>query len=150
MATSGNRPIDRDVLVETGSVIGVCTVTLTTSLVGLVGLLSGEASGVLTRLPLYVLVSSVAFIVALVVMDHSRYHGRTVLIRALVTGGVGFVVFGLGAEGIIYALTHPEQVVVSHLFVYLLSAAMIVSGLGYWGVRNWRELGDMVGGYSRL
>jgi hypothetical protein len=145
MATSENRLIDREVLIETGSIIGVCTVTLTMAFVGLVGLVSGEASGALTRLPVYVLVSSIAFIVALLVMDHSRYYGQEVLVRALTTGFVGFIVAGLGMEGLIYALSHPERVVVSHLFVYLLSAAIIVSGLGCWCVRNWHEVNDMVG-----
>lgn len=149
MATSGNRRINRDVLVETGSVIGICTVTLTAVFVGLVGLLSGEATGMLTRLPLYVLVSSLVFLGALIAMDHSRYHGQTVLIRALVVGVAGFLIVSLGAEGTVYALTHPEQVVISHLFVYLVSAAVIASGFGYWSVRNWRDVNEMVG-YSRL
>jgi hypothetical protein len=149
MATSGKRRIDRDILVETGSVIGVCTVTLTAVFVGLVGLLSGEATGMVTRLPLYVLVSSLVFLAALIVMDHSQYHGQTILIRALVGGIAGFLVVTLGTEGIVYALTHPERVVVSHLFVYLLSAAIIASGIGYWSVLNWRDVNKMIN-YSRL
>jgi hypothetical protein len=55
----------------------------------------------------------------------------------------------LGVEGVLYAWTHPGRVVASHLFVYLLSAAIIASGLGYWGVRNWHDVHDVVG-YSRL
>jgi hypothetical protein len=129
-------------LLQTGSLIAACTVVLTAAFLGVVGLVSGRAVGIVTRLPLYVFAGAVAFVAVLLVTSHARHHGQTVLARAAVAGLSGFVLFGLGAEGLLYAVTSPETVVVSHVFIYLVSAAIIASGLGYWGVRNWHDVTD--------
>jgi len=131
--------LDREVLVQTGALIAACTAALTAAFVGVVALLAGQ-SGLLTRLPLYVLVGAVTFVGVLLAADHRRNSGQTVLVRAVVVAAAGFVLFGLGAEGVLYAATRPGEVVASHLFAYLVSAAIIASGLGYWGARNWREV----------
>lgn len=113
---------------------------LTASFVGVVGLVSGSASGVVGRLPLYVLVSSVAFVAALLVADQRYRRGPAVLGRAVAAGLGTFAVASLGSEGVLYAVTNPEAVVTTHLFVYLLSAAIIASGLGYWALRHREDL----------
>lgn len=135
---SARRFVDREAFARTGPVIVVCTLALTATFVGVVGLVSGKAGGVVARFPLYVLAGAVVFVGALLVLEQSRHDGRTVLAGAALVGAVGFVLASLGTEGIVYALTYPDDVVASHLFVYLLSAAIIASGLGYWSVRNWR------------
>ncbi|MFC7197108.1 hypothetical protein ACFQL4_24765 [Halosimplex aquaticum] len=86
------------------------------------------------------LAGSVGFVAALLAAEHSEYYGREALVTATCVGIVGFVMIGLGTEGVVYGLTNPDAVVASHLSAYLLSAAMIASGLGYWTVRNWRDV----------
>jgi hypothetical protein len=136
-------------LARTGSLIGLCTVALTAAFVGVLALVSDETAGVVGRLPLYVLASAVVFVATLLRADETGTDGVTALMRAAVAGVGGFVLLALGVEGIIHAVTNPDAVVASHLFVYLLSAAIIASGLGYWSVRNWRDVSAVVstGGY---
>lgn len=147
MATTSGSHLDRRSLERAGPLvagIATCTALLTAAFVGVVGLASGSSGGVVARLPLYVLASSVAFVGTLLVVDHVRTDGLTVLGRAVAAGVVTFVLVALGAEGVVYALTSPESVVASHLFAYLFSAAIIASGLGYWGLHNWREVRGLV------
>lgn len=148
MATSTGDRDRRQILVETGpllGVVGACTAVLTATFVGIVGVASGNATAIVSRLPLYVLAGAVVFVTVLLVFEHSRLDGRAVLGRAVGTSLSGFVLVSLGTEGVIYAVTNPELVVASHLFAYLLAAAIIASGLGYWVVRNWRELSRLLG-----
>lgn len=140
MALSRNRLQNTDVLARTGSLIALCTVALTAAFVGVLAIVSGETAGAVGRLPLYVLASAVVFVATLLAADETGTEGLTALVRAAVAGVGGFVLLALGVEGIIYAVTNPDAVVASHLFVYLLSAAIIASGLGYWSVRNWRDV----------
>lgn len=144
MALSRNRLRNTNVLARTGSLIGLCTVTLTAAFVGVLAIVSGETAGAVGRLPLYVLASAVVFVATLLAADETGTEGVTALVRAAVAGVSGFVLLALGVEGIIYAVTNPDAVVASHLFVYLLSAAIIASGLGYWSVRNWRDVSAVV------
>jgi hypothetical protein len=139
-----NDSVRREVLVRAGPLIAACTLALTAAFIGVVALLSGAAAGVVARLPLYVLAGAVGFVGALLAVEHSRRTGQSALATAAVTGVVGFVLIGFGTEGIVYALTRPDAVVASHLFVYLLSAALIASGLGYWSVRNWSDLSRLL------
>lgn len=136
--------MERDVLVRAGPLICATTLALTAAFLGIVGIVSGAAAGIVGRLPLYVLAGSVGFVAALLAAEHSQYYGREALVSATAVGVVGFVMIGLGTEGVVYGLTHPDAVVASHLSVYLLSAAMIASGVGYWSVRNWRDVTRMM------
>ena len=42
-------------------------------------------------------------------------------------------------EGVLFAFRNPELVFVSQLVYYFIAAALIGTGIGYWGVRHWRE-----------
>lgn len=66
----------------------------------------------------------------------------TAVLTAAFVGAVVFV--GLGSEGVRYALVRPDTVLSSSLLVYLVAAALVASGLGYWSVRNWRLLGRRI------
>jgi len=140
MATSSGGYIDQDIVGEAGPLVagvGVWTALLTASLLGVVGLVSGTVVGLFARLPLYVLGGSVSFVVVLFVLNRGTRDVRATLARA-VGAALATVVLGLlGAEGVVYALTDPGSAVLSHLFVYLLSTALVVAGLGCWSVRNW-------------
>lgn len=147
MATSAGGHLNSTALEESGPLvagIGVYTVALTTAFVGMVALASGNATGFLGRLPVYVLASSVAFVGVLIAVDGPRQAGSTALVLGAVAGAGEFLLVTLATEGMVYAMTDPGAVVASHLFVYLLSAAVIASGLSYWGVQHWRDLGGVV------
>jgi len=145
MATSSKRLFDRGLLVETGPLLGVWTALLTATFLGVVALVSGAATGLVARFPLYVLGGAVIFVAVLLVLDHSRHRAKTVLFRAVAGTAGGFVLSALAAEGVVYTLTSPGSVVASHLFVYLLSAALVASGLWYWTVRNWNDVNSLMG-----
>jgi hypothetical protein len=141
---SATRIVDGETFARVGALMAVCTVALTATFVGVVGLASGENTAVVSRLPLYVLAGAVTFVVSVLVLEESRHDGRAVLVVAAGVAATGFVLAALGTEGVVYAANSPDRVVASHLFVYLLSAALVASGVGYWSVRNWRSLGAAV------
>ena len=146
MATSSGGYLDPDALGRAGPLVagvGVWTALLTASLLGVVGLVSGTVVGLFARLPLYVLGGSVSFVVVLFVLNRGTRDVRATLARA-VGAALATVVLGLlGAEGVVYALADPGSAVLSHLFVYLLSAAIIASGMGYWVACNRREVRNL-------
>lgn len=148
MATSSGGFVDRAAVGQSWplvAAIGVCTVALTTAFVGIMAVASGNATGILGRLPVYVLVSSIAFVGVLLTVDGRYQAGTAGLVQAAAAGVGEFVLLLLATEGVLHAVRNPEAVVASHLFVYLLSAAVIASGLGYWAVRNWQEVRGVVG-----
>jgi hypothetical protein len=142
MATSLQRTVDRAMLARTGALVGVCTAVLTAAFVGVVALASGRATGVGSRLQFYILAGAVVFVGSLLVLEESKYEGTTVILGAVGSGIAGLVIVGLGSEGVRYALARPDTVLSSSLLVYLVAAALVASGLGYWSVRNWRLLGQ--------
>jgi hypothetical protein len=144
MATSLQRTVDRAMLARTGGLVGVCTAVLTADFVGVVALTSGNADGAGSRLQFYILAGALAFVASLLVLEESRHDGRTVIQGALLAGVIGCVVVGLANEGVLYAMADPGTVLSSSLLVYLVAAALIASGLGYWSVRNWRLLGRRI------
>jgi len=145
MATR-TRTVDREMVLRTGGLVGSCTVALTAAFVGVVALLNGNAAGALSRLQFYVLAGAVVFVAGLVVFEESRHRGERGLAAAVGVGVTGFLQVGLGTEGILYVLANPETVASSDLFVYLVAAALIASGLGYWSVRNWQTVGQAMHG----
>lgn len=127
---------------RTGALVGVCTAALTAAFVGIAAIVTGNAAGVVERLQFYILAGAVTFVGGLLVLEESRHRGQTVLTGATAAGVVGFLLLGLGSEGVRYALAQPEIVLSSSLFVYLVAAALIASGVGYWSVRNWQLVGQ--------
>ena len=119
------------------------TVLLTAAFVGLAALWSRElAPGITARLPFYVLVFAVAFILALWRLDDRHQDGLTVLIAV---SGIAFataLLFGFAAEGAVYAAYNPMEVVERQLIVLFAAAAINCTGLGLWGVRHWREFAN--------
>jgi hypothetical protein len=129
-----------DYLGRMGALVVVCTAVLTASFLGLVALGSGVATDVMARVPGYVLVLAATFVAGVVLLEESRADGTTVLVRATAISLVAFVVVSLSVEGTIYALANPDDAFGSQLLFYLLAAGLIGTGLGYWGLRHWREL----------
>lgn len=121
-----------------------CTAALTFAFVGVVSLATGDAGNVGGRIPFYVLGTALAFVGAILVVDGPRRDGRTVLAVAGAVAGATFILLSLGAEGLRYAVVHPENVLVSSSGLYLVAAGLIGTGVGYWALSHWRELARTV------
>jgi len=141
MATSLERSVDRAILARTGALVVCCAAVLTTAFVGAVSLAGGHAVGAESRLQFYVLAGAVAFVGSLLVLEESRHDAQRVIGGSVVAGVAGLLLVGLASEGVLYTLAEPRTVLSSSLFVYLTAAALLVSGLGYWSIRNWKLLG---------
>ena len=135
---------DPSVYTRLGMLVVGCTMALTLSFVGLVALATGTAGDVGARVPFYVLGTSAAFVAAILAVDGPRRDGRAVLVAAGAVAGATFVVLSLGTEGLLYSARHPEAVLVSRSGLYLVAAGLVGTGVGYWGLRHWREMAATV------
>lgn len=133
------RQVNERVLRVGGVVVG-STLALTMSFFGLVALVTGGAEGALGRLPIYVFALAASFVGALVALEDLNVDAETVLGAAAGVSFTNFLVVGLASEGTIYALRYPQQVVSSQLFVYVLSAGMMATGLGFWLANHYGEI----------
>lgn len=132
--------VSRARLGRLAAMVGLSTVALTASFVGLVALVTGNVTGTTSRLPFYLLATAAVFVAGVVLFEESRHEGRRALVAAVVAAVATLFVVGLGGEGVVYALENPESAIRSQLFTYLLSAALIGTGVGYWSWRNWESL----------
>lgn len=139
MAASTERAVDFDGLAQRTPIIGGAIVGFALMVVGAASLGTGSAPGFEVRLPTYVLAGAVGFVGALLTMRYAPQDCRTVLRRATAAGVIGFGLVTLGTEGIIYAFV----VLVPDLSLYLLSGAVIASGLAYWSYRSWHTVDDL-------
>jgi len=120
-------------------VIAASTVVLTASFIGVVAVLDGETAGIGSRAPFYVLGMAIAFVIALFNLDDTRADGREVFLATLGIALFAFVIISLGGEGLLYLLEKPENFFASHVIVYFLAAGLLCTGIGYWGLRHWKE-----------
>src|SRR6056297_860948 len=116
------------------------TILLTLAFVGIAVVVEGlVVTNLVTRLPVYVLVFALAFIVSLLKLDNRNRDGMQILIA---TAGIGFaagLLFGLASEGAFYLAYNPGGLLRRGLIVVFLAAGIICTGLGIWGIRHWRE-----------
>ncbi len=116
-----------------------CTILLTASFVGFLALISGRVDGSESRIAWYIAISAILFVSTIVLLEFHGADGRTILVSATVTGVLSFALIYFSIEGVIFALIHPEDVFVSQLILYFFAAALVATGIGYWGLRHWRE-----------
>ena len=132
-------------LTRLGGVILGSTLVLTTTFIGIIGLLSGGSPDAGTRLPVYVLAMALGFVGVVVVSEQqygARADGRSVIASASIMALLVFLVVTLSGEGVIFAIQNPEEVVLTELFLYVVAAGLIGTGLGYWGLNHWREFAE--------
>jgi hypothetical protein len=141
MATARARQYDTESLARAGALVAVCTLVLTASFVGLVALLSAAAPGVGTRLPLYVLGTAGAFVTAIVFLEARHLDGERIITTAGLLAVGTFVFATLSGEGLMYVVRNPGELVASQMAFYFLAAGMIATGVGYWAINHWDELG---------
>ncbi|MBP1987073.1 hypothetical protein [Halolamina salifodinae] len=132
--------VDGPRLGRLGVLVGASTLSLTASFVGVVALASGEARGTTARIPVYVTATAVVFVAGVVLFEESRHRGRSALIGSTLVAAATLFVAGFGGEGVVYALSNPAAVFEVQLLGYLVSAALLGTGVGYWTWRNWELL----------
>lgn len=133
----------RERVLRLGGVVVGSTLALTMSFFGLIALLTGDAGGAMSRLPLYVFALATTFVGTLVALEDLHADAETILKAAAAAAAGNFLVVALASEGTVYALRFPGQVVSSQLFVYVLSAGMIATGLGFWVANHYDDV-DLV------
>lgn len=129
----------REYIARTSAIVAAFTVILTVNFVGIMSIITGDASGTTGRFPVYVFLTAIVFVAVILIMEAAEADGHLVIRAAIVSGLLGFVLIVFGGEGLIFAFEHPDQVFDTRLILYFLSAAVIATGLGYWGLRHWRE-----------
>ena len=127
-----------------GLPIVVCTAVLTLGFFGVLALATEQAPELALRVPVYVFGAAVMFVGAIVALDRMRRDGLTILAAAAGLAIAAFAVLLLGGEGALYVARHPDRVIESRRFLYLLAAGLFTTGLGYWGVRHLRSLRSAV------
>lgn len=129
---------DRPVLAREGSLVAGSSLALTLAFLGLVAFATGEAVGFGDRVPFYVLGAAVTFAGTLIVLDRRSRDGRNLLGISIGLAVVTLCLVTLGVEGLAYAVNRPDRVLGSNQPLYLLSAALFSTGLGYWAFSHWR------------
>lgn len=119
--------------------LGGALIIVATLAVGVMSFVDGATAGFGVRFPVYVFSGAVVFVAALLTMRYSPQEQTTVLRRAVVAGCLGFVCIGLATEAVVYGLI----VVAPTLSLYLASAVLILCGIVYWSLRNWRAVDDL-------
>jgi len=131
---------DRPVLARVGPLVAGSTVALTLAFFGVLALSGGGAGGLGNRVPFYVLAAAVTFAAALFLLDRRNRDGRGLLAVSVVVAVAAFVLVTLGLEGVAYAVSAPAETLATNTLLYLVSTALVTTGLGYWVGNHWREL----------
>jgi hypothetical protein len=125
--------------VRAGLVVAASTVVLTASFMGLLALVRGTITDPGSRLPLYVLLAAVVFVVVLFTLEDPVEPGIPVLTTTVGIALAAFTLISLGGEGLVYVVSQPGSLLASQLVFYFVAAALICTAVGYWGVHHWRE-----------
>lgn len=128
---------------RTAGLAAASTLVLTASFVGVLSIVEGEFSGLGGRVPWYLVVTSLFFLGTIFVLEeHGASDGREIIAISAIVGLLSFVVTTLAVEGVVFAFNHPEDVFVSQTVLYFLAAGLFGTGIGYWGIKHWREFTD--------
>lgn len=120
-------------------IMGSSTLILTFSFIGFLAFISGELAGVSDRVAWYITIAALVFAAIILLLERKESSGRTIIVSALVSSVVSFVVLSLAIEGLLFAVNHPEAVITSKLVLYMFAAGLFGTGITYWGINHWRE-----------
>lgn len=120
-------------------IIAISTVFLTASFIGIVSFLSGDINNVSTRLPWYLVIGGISFVGSIILLEAQGSDGRTIIVTSFTIMVLMFVLTVLAFEGVLFTMDQPELVFNSQLILYFFSAALVGVGIGYWGLKHWRE-----------
>jgi drug/metabolite transporter (DMT)-like permease len=120
-------------------IMGSSTLILTFSFIGILALVSDEIVGFTDRVAWYIIAAALVFATIILLLERQESSGRTIIVSALVSSVVSFVVLSLAIEGLLFAVNHPEAVITSKLVLYMFAAGLFGTGITYWGINHWRE-----------
>lgn len=135
--TPGSR--DDNFVLRIVVLIAVSTVFLTASFIGVVSFLSGDITDISTRLPWYLVIGGLSFVGSIILLEAQGSDGRTIIVTALTIMIVMLILTVLAFEGVLFTLEKPGLVFNTQLILYFFSAALVGVGIGYWGLKHWRE-----------
>jgi FtsH-binding integral membrane protein len=127
------------VILRIGGVIASCTLLLTASFIGLIAAFSGDIQGFDSRVPWYIVVAAIMFVAVIVLLELNDADGKTIIVSAAFSGVISFILVFFSIEGLIFAFENPSRIFLSRLIMYFFAAALVATGVGYWGLRHWRE-----------
>lgn len=120
-------------------IIAGCTIVLTFSFIGVLALANGDLTATSRRLPWYLVVGALTFVATIILLEGHGATGREIIVTASITSIWSFLLVALAIEGLRYTVRNPEEVFVSQLVLYFLAAALLGTGIAYWGLHHWRE-----------
>lgn len=123
-------------------VIAIATIFLTASFIGVLGLLNGDITGIPDRVPWYLSVTALGFVITIVLLEEQGASGASIITTAIIISVVVFIITMLGVEGMLYAVEQPSSVPWTEVIPYFFAAALIGTGFGFWAIRHWREFID--------
>lgn len=130
--------MDRKLAASAVLLVAASTLLTASAMMGGLALLTGSAAGIGSRIPYYVLGGAAVFTALVVWLELRIDDGLTIISVSLAVGVVAFLLLGLGVEGLFFGYRNPDRML-SNVFVYLLAAGLISTGLTFWAVRHWRE-----------
>lgn len=122
-----------------GSIIAVFTLVLTASFVGILAVLSGQMQAYEGRIPWYLVGAALTFVSVIILLEVNKAPGQTIIVTAVVVGAITFLGLFLSVEGFAFAIHNPEIIILEQLGLYFFAAALVATGIGYWGLKHWRE-----------
>lgn len=114
------------------------TLVLASAMLGGLALLTATAPAIESRVPFYLLGGAGVFTALIIWLERQIDDGLTIITVSIAVGVVGTITIALGVEGLLLGYRDPDRML-SHLFVYLLAAGLISTGVIFWAVRHWRE-----------
>lgn len=130
--------MDRRLAATAVGLIALSTFVIASSMLGAFAILTASAPGFGGRVPYYVLGGAAVFTAVVVLLEMRIDDGLTIITTGLAVAAVGLLAIGLGTEGLLFGYRTPTRML-SNLFVYLLAAGLISTGVIFWAVRHWRE-----------
>lgn len=115
---------------------------LTAALYGIVAVFVEGVTGLTSRIPYYVVVGAIVFVVSMFVLEDPRESGVPIITTTTGLGVAGFLLVGFAVEGVRYGWYNLTQLFSSKLVLYFLAAALICTATGYWALHHWREFAE--------
>lgn len=115
---------------------------LTAAMYGVVAVFVHGVELLTERIPYYVVVGALVFVVSMFVLEDPSESGLPIITTTTGLGIAGFLLVGFAWEGIRFGWLNRELLLSSNLVLYFLAAALICTATGYWGLHHWREFAE--------
>lgn len=124
---------------RTVGLAGASTIVITASFLGVLSVIESGFSALGDRIPWYLVGTSLIFLGLVFVLEDQGVEGREIIAITSVVSALALVVIALSVEGLYFAAQNPKSIITSTTVLYFLAAGMFGTGIGYWGIKHWRE-----------